>query len=186
VTDVHIPIQHIIGTVALIGLVVSAGLAYTIMTSYIERDILEQQLKQVSEIVALNIVEIVNLANFANFGNLTRNGTMIRTLDLPSDIGGKSYAVQLVDQTSQNQGYDVISYLSSEGSTRATSEIPINSTQSSVQLVTSGPPITCWIEVGKEAVTSSTVVYGGNNNTVVWAWKEGDVTHAGLGILHEG
>ena len=40
----NIPIKHVIGTLALIGLVVAAGLSYTMITAYIEMDMVKQQL----------------------------------------------------------------------------------------------------------------------------------------------
>jgi len=184
--DMHVPIQHVIGTAALIGLVISAGLAYNIISSSIQNDIIENQLQQVSEVVALNIVEIVNLANFANFGNLTRNDTMARTVDLPLDVSGKAYAVQLMYANSQDQGYNVTSYLVADRNTVASSLIPINSNAGLVQLVTAvtSPPTMYSVDGGEATVTASSVVYGGSNSTVVWAWRgEGNTTIAGLGRI---
>lgn len=185
----HVPIQHIIGTVALIGLVISVGLAYTIETSSVQQDIAQQQLAQVSEVVALKIAEIVNLANFANFGNFTRNDTMMMTLDLPLDLAGRAYAVQLMNGTTGDQGYYVNSYLVAQSTTSASATVPFNPAQGSVQLTTDAANASnlYWVETGTEAVTSSIVIYGGNSRAVVWVWKgEGNVTLAGLGVITVG
>lgn len=169
-----VPIQHIIGTVALIGLVISAGFAYTIITSYIEGSVIEQQLKQVSEIVALGIVEMVNLSNFTNFG---RNNTMMRTIDLPIDVGGKAYAVQLMKETDQTEGYNVTSYLLTDHNVKASSFVPFNFNSTSSELY--------WVKEGKIAVISELTIYGGSDKTVVWAWSGGDITTAGLGRISQ-
>lgn len=186
VKDLNVSIQHIIGTLVLIGLVISASLAYNIITSYMQNSIIVQQLQQVSEIVALNLVEIVNLANFANFGNLTRNDTLTRTIDLPLDVSGRAYAVRLTSATDQSQGYNVTSYLLSDINTVAASRIPINSTASLVQFATDDtrPQTMYWVGSGEAIVSSVSVIYGGSSGTVVWAWRgNGDTTVAGLGRL---
>lgn len=185
----HVPIQHIIGTVAIIGLMISVGLAYNIETSFVQQDISQQQLAQVSEMVALNIADTVNLANFANFGNFTRNNTVMISLNLPLDLAGRAYAVQLMNETGDNQRYNVNSYLLDQHTTNASATVPFNSAQDSVQLTTDVTDAgnLYWIETGVEAVTSSIVVYGGNSRAVVWAWKgEGNATLAGLGVISVG
>lgn len=185
----HVPIQHIIGTAALIGLVISVSFAYTILTSSVQQDIVQQQLAQVSEVVALKIVEIVNLANFANFGNFTRNDTMMMTLDLPPALSGRAYAVQMMDGVDNSQGYSVNSYLVAQNTTSASATVPFNSTQGSVRLTTDAADASnvYWLEAGTKAVISSIVVYGGNSRAVIWAWRgEGNVTRAGLGVITAG
>lgn len=180
----HVPIQHIIGTIALIGLLISAGVAYSVITSYIADSIIEQDLKQVSGTVAMNLIEIINLASFENFGVITSNDTLARTIDLPLDVGGKAYAVQLVNRADQNQGYDVTTYLVSKNTTRASSSIPINSNLGDVQLITNvTDKSTYWVCLGKDFVTSSALIYGGANNTVVWATKGSGNMTAGIGYF---
>ncbi len=52
---VEVSIQHIIGTVALIGLVISSGLFYTVFTSYVQDSNRRKELEQISATVALNL-----------------------------------------------------------------------------------------------------------------------------------
>jgi hypothetical protein len=172
-----VTIKHVIGTIALIGLIITAGLAYTIITSYIETDIIKQQLKQIAENVALNIVEIVNLVNFANVGS---NATLMKVLGIPSDLGGKAYAVQLVNETSQGSGCYVYIYLVSRMDVAASSSIPLNSTQTQLVLATDSEGTL--LVRGNETIQYSGVVYGGAKDIVVWGWKGTGATWTGIGL----
>jgi hypothetical protein len=179
----HIPIQHIIGTVALIGLVISASLAFNVISSFITEDIVEQQLSQVSDLVALNLVEVVNLINFANSGEMyQRNNTIVKAVSLPLDAGGKAYTVTLT--RTNGEGYSVASNLVTQNTTSATSLIPVNSTTSSLQIITEPITMTYNGEQENWVVTSKSLIYGGNGNIVVWAWKPNATTYAGIGTIN--
>jgi hypothetical protein len=167
------------GTVALIGLIVSVGLAYNIITDSLQTDIRKQQLQQVAENVAQNIVEIINLANFGNLGN----GTLTRVLDLPSDLSGKVYLIQIVNDTKQQNNCYIKTCLDTRRDVTATSLIPLQSSQSHVDLITSNGTL-----AGSRArvIQYNATIYGGRNDTVVWAWKGTDITWAGIGRLLAG
>lgn len=174
-----IPLKHVIGTIALIGLVIAAGLSYTIITSYIETEVTKQQLNQIAENVALNLVEIITLVNFANYsGNV-----QMKILELPSDLGGKAYTIQLINETIQNQGCYVQTQLATRKDITAKSIIPINSTQTQLELVTySIEPLPVRGESTKEVYPSG-MVYGGAQDIVVWGWKESLwTTWVGIGL----
>ncbi len=145
-----VPIKHIIGTIALIGLVIAASLAYATITSYIETDVRRQQLKQIAEHVALNLVEIVNLVNFEN---LFVDENVTKSLSLPLDLGGHAYLIHLVDETDQSGGYYVDAYLLTRGDISAQSPIPLTTNQSHL------------------VISCSETVYGGTANIVVWGRK---------------
>jgi hypothetical protein len=156
------PIQHIIGTLALIGLMISIGLAYSVITSYVETDIKQQQLKQISENVALNIVEISNLIRFANY----TNKPMMKILDLPVDVSGDSYTVQLVDGQAYGEGYYVRANLTTNEHITAKSLIPTNAGQN---LVLNTTTATSNLTVGFDNtnILCSGLVYG-KNGFVIW------------------
>lgn len=143
-------LKHVIGTVALIGLVIAAGLAYTIITSYIEADVRKQQLKQIAENVALNLVEITNLVNFEN---LFADKNVTKVVDLPTDLGGRAYVIQLVNGTSEGKGYYVYTYLLTRKDIDATSPIPLTTNQTQI------------------VISCSETVYSGTGNIVVWGRK---------------
>jgi hypothetical protein len=86
-------IQHIIGTVSLIGLVISAGLFYAVFTSSVQDDNRKKVLAQISESVALNLEEMINLVKFSKYSS----DYLIKIIDLPTDVGGKAYQIQLVN-----------------------------------------------------------------------------------------
>lgn len=173
----HVPIQHIIGTIALIGLVISACLAYGIIASYFETGVYKQQLQQVADYVSLNIVEIANLANFTSL-EFTSNNTLVKAIDLPLDIGSKAYAVELMNSYGQNL-YNVTAYLLSQKDIRATSLMPFASARCLLETTAQ----TFIVNNGQAIVTSSPIIYGGNNNAVVWAWKGSGNLTAGLGRI---
>ncbi len=173
----HVPIQHIIGTVALIGLVITIGLSYQIITDYLQTDLRHQQLQQVAENVAINIVEIGNLANFGN----SANGTMTRTLDLPLDLSGNAYMIGIVNDTSQGICY-VNASLVINPHLSAMSILPIQSDQSIIVLKTDETGTL----TGNQIVTYGPTIYGGAGQTVVWAWKGSGATWAGIGRLTGG
>ena len=155
-------IQHIIGTVALIGLVASAGFAYTIITSFIDTDVNTERLQQVSEVVASNLVEIMNLAKFAKYSdtNMTKN------IDVPSDLAGKAYEIQLVNDAGQ---WIVRSYLVTNNHVSSDSKIPLSSADVTISLWTEQTVHEMVVGLDQSIIHISGTVYGGNQ-IVVWAW----------------
>lgn len=174
----EVSISHIIGTVALVSLVVAAGFSYSTIGSYIEVEVKRKQLNQIAENVALNLVEIVNLVNFANFLN---NQTMLKILNLPSDL---PYSIALVNETDQGRGYSVRAEILGRNDIVGQASIPLNSTMTQVLLA-----INSWgtLQVrGEDAKTVqySDIVYSGAQEIVVWGWRrDSDTTFAGIGVL---
>ena len=158
----NIPIQHIIGTVALISLVISAGLVFSVFTSAAENDNKKQQLNQIAENIALNLVEMTNLVTFANY----TYSPIIKILDLPTDLSGSTYTIELVDGTNLGEGYSVRANLTSNQHITASSLIPTNS---GINLRIYANPATTQISAGIDstAVICSNIVYG-KSHTVVW------------------
>jgi hypothetical protein len=161
---VEVSIQHIIGTVSLIGLVISAGLFYSIFTSYVQDSNREKQLGQISETVALNLVEMINLAKFSKYSS----EYMIKIIDLPSEVGGRSYKIQLVNEI--NQGIYVHTFLTTQQTVSANSTIPKNSGDITLKFNTNE---TFKINVGVENLTiaCSGTIYG-KNDAVIWAYPD--------------
>jgi len=174
----------VIGTIALIGLVIATGLAYTIITSYIEAEVTKQQLNQIAEHVALNLVKIANLVNFANFLN---NATIMKVLRLPLDLGGKAYVIKLINETRQGRGCYVYVQLVVRKDVAASSPIPLNSTQAQLILITDGEG-TLQIRGEKtNMIQYSSTIYGGAQDIVVWGWKKDEsTTLAGIGVWKSG
>ena len=116
-----ISLQHIIGTVALIGLVISTGLFYTMFTGSVQIDSRQQELKQISQNVALNIEEMINLVKFETRSSDNSNYT-VKILDLPTSIGGQTYKIQLIDGNPMM----VHSFLATQTTASADSAVPYN------------------------------------------------------------
>lgn len=147
-------LKHIIGTLALIGLVITVGLAYTTTASYVEAEAAKVQLKQISEHVSLNLVEVISLVSFANYPS-----KQIKGIDLPTDIGGKAYMVKLMVKEDK-------CYVRAElatGIVYTESLIPIKPNEN-VRFLTEMEFIQ-----GENGEIYSGIIYGGNSNTFVWA-----------------
>jgi hypothetical protein len=159
---VEVTLQHVIGTVALIGLIISASLFYTIFTGSVQDDNRKKQLVQISENVSLNLEEMINLAKFSRYSI----DNMSKIIDLPTDIDGKTYEVQLVDDPIQ--GFIVHSFLATSPSISSDSTIPYNSAGTPLKLETTQNPYPMTIGVNQQKIVCSGTVYG-KNGTVVWA-----------------
>jgi hypothetical protein len=173
----HVPLSHIIGTIAIIAVVIGATLAYTIITSYAEANVLKTQLTQIAENISLNLVEIISLTNF---GNVFTNETMMKTLNLPTDLANRAYFIQLIADT---QGYYVQTELVVRTDITAKSPIPLNSTQTQLVIMTNGTD-TLQVRGGDQGtIQCYPLIYGGRENIVVWGWKENsNTTRAGIGV----
>lgn len=172
-----VPITHIIGTVALISLVISVALAYQIIVGFVETKVLEAQLKQTAEYVSTNLVNLISLTEFA-YGEVSSSTVMIKILKLPPDLSGNPYLVRLV---SENGKPYVEVELITQSNLSARSPIPLNSTRTYVIIVTHE----VWLP--DNTVRPTNVVYGGNPNAVVWCWKNTSISMcAGIGVLTGG
>jgi hypothetical protein len=172
-----VPLKHIIGTVALISLVIAVGLAYTLITYHIEAEVTRKQLEQIAEYVSLNLVEIVSLVNLANYsGNV-----QVKIIEIPEDLGGKAYMIRLTKEA--GRGYCVEAQLSTRKDIVASSPVPINSTETQLKLITEDEG-TLKVRGEAKAVYYSGAVYGGAHDVVVWGEKVSlNVTWAGIGLL---
>jgi len=172
-----VPLSHVIGTVAIIAIVIGATLAYTIITSYAEANVLKTQLTQIAENISLNLVETIALTNF---GNVLTNETIMKTLNLPTDLANRAYFIQLI---TDGQGYYVQTQLVVRTDITATSPIPLNSTQTQLIIVTNSTG-TLQVRQGDQGTIQYTpLIYGGRQNIVVWGWKENSTTTwAGIGV----
>lgn len=185
-----VPLQHVVGTVALIGLVVTVGVAYQATVSYIEANVYKSQLGQIAESVALNLVEVVSLTQF---GGALENQTLIKTVNLPIDLNERAYMIRVVvvNETGQGTRY----YLQAELVTRrdiySRALIPISSNSTNVILKAEGQTDSTLGSVGtlqvrrgeSGSVRYSSYAFGGVPNFVVWSWKcNSSCVYGGIGI----
>ena len=171
----EVSLQHIIGTVALIGLMISTGLFYTIFTTYVQDDNRKKELGQISENVALNIVEMINLAKFSKYSS----EYMVKIIDLPIDIGGRAYKIQLTED-------QVSAFLATQPTVIVNSTIPKNSGDISLKLNTSDT-VYSGIEVGVDnlKISCSGTIYG-KNGTVIWAFHDSGTRAITGGVVDAG
>jgi hypothetical protein len=167
---VEVSIQHIIGTASLIGLVISAGLFYSIFTSFVQDSNREKKLGQISETVALNLEETINLIKFSKFSN----DYMIKIIDLPTEVGGRAYKIQLVDDTNDknqdgtNRGLYVHTFLATQQTVSADSTLPYNSGDIPLKFNTTETIYKINVGVENLTIACSGTIYG-KNGAVIWA-----------------
>jgi hypothetical protein len=160
---VNIPIQHIIGTVALIGLVISAGVFYSLFTTSVQSDSKQKELSQISQNVSLNIEEMINLVKFETCSSQFSNYT-VKIINLPQDISGDPYQIQLLNG-SQLQ---VNSFLASQKATSATSTIPFNSGATTISMNTTTTVYQISVGADNTKIDCSGLIYG-EGSVAVWA-----------------
>lgn len=159
---VEVSLQHIIGTVALIGLVVSVCLFYSVFTSSVQTDNRSQQLQQISGTVSLNAEELLNLVKFSKYSQ----DYMAKVIDLPNAVGDQPYKVQLISDP--QKGIYIHTYLANQPSIYADSSIPYNSGGTSITAETDQTPHTITAGVDNTTITCQGTVYG-KSATVIWA-----------------
>jgi hypothetical protein len=166
---VEVSLQHIIGTVALIGLVVSVCLFYSVYTASIQTDSQERQLQQISGTVALNAEEMINLVKFSKYNG---EACMAKVIDLPNAVGGQPYNVQLVSDP--QKGIYIHTFLAAQPTIYADSSIPLNSGGTPIVADTSETPQPITAGADNTKITCQSIVYG-KDSTVIWAklvWGE--------------
>lgn len=179
---VYVSIQHVIGTVALIGLVVALALAYQMIVGNVEESIIKTQLSQTAEYVSMQLANVISLTDFT-YGILdTTLSPVTKGLKLPETIRGKPYNLTILRSDGVYYVYvEVIgrSYL------HASSPIVVKSTQR-IAILTGAD-----LELAESLLEGFDVkprawVSGGLPNVVVWCYKHDNVMYAGLGILEGG
>ena len=159
---VEVSLQHIIGTVALIGLVVSVCLFYSVFTASVQTDNLGQQLQQISGTVSLNAEELLNLVKFSKYSQ----DYMVKVIDLPNAVGDEPYKVQLLSDP--QKGIYIHAYLANQPSIYADASIPSNAGGTSIVAETSQTPHIINVGADNTAITCQGTVYG-KNATAIWA-----------------
>ncbi|MEM1998032.1 MAG: hypothetical protein QXU02_04350 [Candidatus Bathyarchaeia archaeon] len=176
---VHVSIQHIIGTVALIGLAISLALAYQIVVGYVEENAIKTQLNQIAEYVSMSITNTISLTDFT-YGALSTSEAVSKRLNLPLDLGGKPYNITIVERGGR---YYVHASVVGRKDLYAESPITASSTQR-IQIFTGGDLPEGLLEGSN--IEPMVWVYGGSPNMVVWCRKAGDIIYVGLGLLTGG
>ncbi len=181
-----VPISHVIGSIALVLLTISVASYFIITYSHVQSDILKQQLREVGEYVQANLMEIIALVDFKNF--LEQYATF-KILELPPDLSGYAYAVEL---TKDSENSPIISlYLVSRRDVSVSLKIPLNATVSNLIIHTVNDP---WEPLSSKGgvIKSSGRIYSGvrsnKEKVVVWGWvyeklESGvNVIWAGIGV----
>lgn len=174
-----VPLQHLVGTVALIGLVAAVGISYQAVASYIEANVYKTQLGQIAENVALNLVEVATLTEFS--ATKLQNQTLIKTVNLPLSLNEKAYLVRLisVDEGSLGRRQYVQVELVTRSDIYARALIPLPSNYTNIVFKVEGlsndilgPVGVLQVKRGEGGVVLySGKVYGGVPNFVVWSYE---------------
>jgi hypothetical protein len=178
-----VTLQHVIGTISILVLTIGIGISFTLVSSYVQADINKKELAQVADYVSLNLVEIAILTNSSNYAPIT----MVKTINPPTELGGRAYTIELINATNQGKGYLVRASLVTQPNVNVESIIPLNSTALMGQMIVAAASNSPWggayVPDSKPAITYATKLYGGNN-AVVWArQQESNLLYLGIGYL---
>ena len=87
--------SHLIATSALIILIFTMQVFYFYVVDNIGEEMTKRELKEITDYVSDTIVNLYFLVNSTNHPNVT----LQKTLDLPIEIAGASYRIQILDDT---------------------------------------------------------------------------------------
>lgn len=175
-----VPVSHVIGTVALILLVASVASYFVMTVSHIHTEILKQQLKEVANYISANLMEIIALLHFTD---ILYNTTMFKVISLPPDVSGYLYVVEVGGDEVYEKGAQIRLYLLSRNNIEVFLRLPLETVGTSIKLFTVNDDATLLL-ARNGLIRPSGRLYSGQNNVVVWGWKE-NVTSiwAGIGFL---
>lgn len=83
-------ITHVLGTVALLIMMLSAGSVYTIFSKFVTDKAYDSEIDETSQQIGLQIIQLASLAEHSN------QGYLIKSLKLPEVIGNFGYNVSIV------------------------------------------------------------------------------------------
>ena len=172
-------------------LTISIGFGFSNVSFFVQTDINKKEMAQVASQVSLSMIEIAALSHSSE-----RSRTLVKAIDLPTDISGRGYYVKLIDETNQSKGYSVEVSLVSQSGIKINSFLPFNSISNQTVVVTSNqtwPGTSCSVSLyvvpcSKPEVTYIHVLNGnleavvfGGSNPVVWAFEDLGISYIGIG-----
>lgn len=169
---VEVSLQQVIGTVALIGLMVSVCLFYSVFTASVQQDGQEKQLQQISGTVALNAEEMINLVKFSKYSQ----SCMVKVIDLPNAVNGQPYKVQLVSDPEKGSIY-IHTFLANQPTIYANATIPLNSGNTAIVAETPETPYTFTAGIDNVKITCQGTIYA-KSSTAIWTsltWSDNAV-----------
>lgn len=176
----HVSVQHIIGTVALIGLAVSIALAYQIVVGSVEESVIKTQLSQTAEYVSMSLANVISLTDFT-YGIISTAEPVTKRLDLPKMISGKPYNLTIV-----RRGEECYVHVEIIGRSDLYAESPIVVKSTQRIRILAGADL----EEAERLLEGFDVeprawVTGSLSDVVVWCYKcyEDNAMYAGLGVL---
>jgi hypothetical protein len=174
-------LSHVIGTVALILLTASAASYFAAAVYHIQTEILKQHLTEVANYILTSIIEITVLIRFTDILN---NATIFKTLNLPTDISGYAYIVELKGES--GEGAYLHLYISSRRDVEVSLKLPLKIAETNVKIFTVNDEAII-LSARNGVIKPSGRVYGGGKNIVAWGWRENTtLIWAGIGTWDGG
>jgi len=167
----EIALAHIIGTVMLVLVFISAALFYQQYYSSLKMEALSRQLRGAANYVASNMADLISLC----FINL-RDQFIVKTLDLPEKIGEEHYSITIIKSFDPNNNEEAIlvrAYLNSNPHIYGEAILPF-------------AMINVWN--GTESINLNNIVQprlvvsSSTPNSVIWALARNGSITIGLGV----
>ena len=171
---VSVTISHVIGTVALIGLFITAGMSYQIHFTNLREEAGAAQLQSIADYVSTAIMDVYSIGSSVRGDQL-----LFKTLEIPGQVAQSSYNISLIRVTtvSGEQTFSVLARLTWKPTVYAESELPFNGLDG-LGLYNGTLPD------GFEAssIQPRTYVLGGVSTSVVWYDRASSSVTLGLGV----
>jgi len=172
---VSVTVSHVIGTVALIGLFITASMSYSIYFADLQEQASTAQLRGIADYISSVILDVYSIGSSSAGGQL-----LVKTLKIPSQVSESSYNLSLVrvHTPSSEVAFAVLVKLTWKPSIYAESQLPWNGLDGQLSISNGTLP---------EGFESSTLepkvfVLSGASTPVVWYCKNGTSITLGLGV----
>jgi len=120
---VSVTISHVIGTVALIGLFITAGMSYQMHFANLREEAGAAQLQSIADYVSTAIMDVYSIGSSAKGDQF-----LFKTLEIPGQVAESSYNISLIRVTtvSGEQTFSVLARLTWKPTVYAESVLPFN------------------------------------------------------------
>jgi hypothetical protein len=171
---VSVTISHVIGTVALIGLFITAGMSYQIHFANLSEEAGVAQLQSITDYVSTAIMDIYSIGS-----SVEGDQHLVKTLEIPGQVAQSSYNVSLIRVTtiSGEQTFSVLARLTWKPTIYAESELPFNG-MDGLRLYNGTLPL----GFHATSVQPRTFVLSGASTVVVWYDRAVSSVTLGLGV----
>jgi len=172
---VSVTVAHVIGTIALIGLFISASMSYSIYFADMKEQASTAQLQGIADYVSDVILDIYSIGSSAKDNQL-----LVKTLSIPSQVSQSSYNLSLVQVfiPPSEIAFEVLVRLTWKPSVYAESLLPWSGSEGKLSMFNGTLPQGFQSTI----LQPKLFVLSGISMPAVWYFKSGPKIILGLGL----